>query len=200
MVRVFHKPIKVKEAEHYIVYKNDEAFSSWPFNHGLWRIDSKELLVGFTRQECTYSDSREFNHGYVGGPGSELVVSRTQDGGRTWVSLLYWQSAHKMRWNCSINEAGEMVIPGQRFVRIHKDLPKLDLDNSNHLIACGTIPNLVVLHRRAGEGLGFTSIDGGFSWSAPPFASFELEVGLWSASLHTAARWGNLTHANCQSG
>jgi len=170
MVRAFHKPVKVKKAEHYIVYKNDQAFSSWPFNHGLWRIDSKELLVGFTRQECTYSDSREFNHGYVGGPGSELVISRTKDGGRTWtepttlakrpedeIELLYQR------------KRGEIGDPRTTdFVRINKDLPKLDLDNSNHLIACGTIPN-PGSPTQAGWGRAWirTSIDGGCNWSAP---------------------------------
>ena len=170
MIRAFHKPIKPKDMEHHIVYKNARAFSSWPFNHGLWRLTDEELLVGFTRQECTYSDSREFNHGYVGGPQSELVISRTKDGGLTWdepavlvkrpeveIELLYQQ------------RLGEFGDPRTRdFVRIHSGFPTINLDNPSHLIACGTVPN-PGSPTQAGWGRTWirTSVDGGYNWTAP---------------------------------
>jgi Neuraminidase (sialidase) len=82
--RRFGKLRMAKDADHGIVYRNDNEFCSWPFTQGFFETADGTLIVNFMRASANYGDIASLNHNVVARGGSTLVSARSFDRGRTW--------------------------------------------------------------------------------------------------------------------
>ena len=76
--------MKRAEAEHVVVYRDEQYFSAWPFNGGFWQFADGELVVGFVRGRVDYAKPETVGHSQVDVDNGEQVTLRSTDGGRTW--------------------------------------------------------------------------------------------------------------------
>tara|TARA_R110002124_G_scaffold286927_4_gene469289 strand:- start:5202 stop:6488 length:1287 start_codon:yes stop_codon:yes gene_type:complete len=70
---------QVQNAEHVVVYQEEDKFLGWPANNGAWSADGVNMLVGFTRGD--YELIKD-NHN-IGG-NQESWLARSTDMGKTW--------------------------------------------------------------------------------------------------------------------
>lgn len=74
---------RLRTCEHVTVYRNEEYFSAWPFNGGMWQFADGEIAVGFVRGRCNY-DAETTRHSVVDRQNGEHMVIRSHDGGVSW--------------------------------------------------------------------------------------------------------------------
>ncbi|PZX58218.1 BNR repeat protein [Algoriphagus ratkowskyi] len=70
---------RVENAEHIVVYQEEDKFLGWPANNGAWSADGVNMLVGFTRGDYELIID---NHN-IGG-NQESWLARSSDMGQTW--------------------------------------------------------------------------------------------------------------------
>ena len=76
--------LRVRDAEHSIVYRDDREFCGWPFICGFWTTAEGHHLVAFQKKDCTYAAPEEVHHDEVAKVGPKIVTLRSQDNGRSW--------------------------------------------------------------------------------------------------------------------
>ena len=76
---------KVENAEHIVVYYEEDKFLGWPANNGEWSADGVNMLVGFTHGDYELIQN---NHNIGGNQLSWLA--RSTDMGQTWETLFFW--------------------------------------------------------------------------------------------------------------
>lgn len=122
-------PSRIPDAEHTVVYRDDDEFCSWPFNVGMWRIADDDILVAFIRCECDYSVPGNLTHRRVETYG-EIYSMRTRDGGETW------EDAGVIAHNpTTSDEARYGADP---------DPDPVDLTDPETLLTCWSAPNSAV--------------------------------------------------------
>ena len=72
-----------RDADHAVVYRNDNEFCSWPFTQGFFDT-GETLIANFVRTKANYRDVDSLNHNVVARGGSTLVSARSHDRGITW--------------------------------------------------------------------------------------------------------------------
>lgn len=141
-------PEAIPGREHAVVYRDDEEFCSWPFNVGVWRIASDDVLVVFVRHDCDYSVPSNLTHRRVETYG-EVYSMRTRDGGETW------EDAGRVADNPTTSDA---VLYGAEAAP-----DPVDLADPETLLTCWSAPNSAV------DPTGWIKVseDGGRTWGVP---------------------------------
>ena len=80
----YPKPQRPTHLDQVTIYYNRDEFCGWPFNHGFWAFDEKELLISFSRGPCSYQAPYDMGHSVVDALGGEYVTLRSTDGGQSW--------------------------------------------------------------------------------------------------------------------
>ncbi|MCR8630628.1 sialidase family protein [Paenibacillus radicis (ex Xue et al. 2023)] len=118
--------ITPKDMEHVVLYRNDNEFSSWPFNAGMWKISENNILVGFMNMPCDYTNTKHLMHRRVEFFG-RIAAVRSTDGGRTW------GVAETVADNLEVNE--QLQFGKEPTIEPH------DFSDPNTLLCCWTTPN-----------------------------------------------------------
>ena len=84
MVNSFAPALRLSDAEHGIVYRNDAEFCGWPFICGFWTAANGDYLVAFQKKPADYSDPSDINHDHVAKVGPKIVTIRSTDRGWSW--------------------------------------------------------------------------------------------------------------------
>jgi hypothetical protein len=84
-VRRIAGPRMAKNADHGVVYRQEDEFCAWPFTQGFWETADGTLVANFIRTKANYGNVDSLNHNVVmrGGP-TNLLSIRSRDRGRTW--------------------------------------------------------------------------------------------------------------------
>lgn len=146
-------PEKVRDAEHFLVYRNDREFAAWPFYCGLWKTADGSLVAGFKRVPSSYGQYADVDHTNLTRNKGHIVVIRSTTGGRSWDP-----------W--SIREVFDMAIREEKdfpggAAADWSSLPPLDFRSRDTLIMGGGIPALFAPNAR---GWMRASTDGGRTW------------------------------------
>lgn len=143
----FYTPVKPKEMENITIYRNDQEFCSWPFNAGMWRMSSDNILVGFMSIPCDYTHTQSRNHDRVETFG-RIATVRTMDEGKTWSD--------------AVTMVNNVVVADQlTYGAVKKYDQPLDFSNPNHILSCWSTPNSCDKNAKAWFAL---SKDGGITW------------------------------------
>jgi len=166
----FAPPVRVRDAEHSIVYRNDKEFAGWPFISGFWTNAAGEHLVAFKKKPSTYASPDQVHHDEVAKVGPLMVTMRSRDNGKSWGDLqpLYDLGADQ-----------ETMFAGR--AQDYSAEPRLDFTSRDVLVASGATPDYFRPHSKAWIRV---SPDGGKSWRAPILAP---QVGLPSLSGHASS-------------
>ena len=119
--------MKPSQMEHIIIYRNEAEFCSWPFNAGMWRAGSDEIVVGFMNIACDYSYPAQLSHRRVETFGNISAV-RSTDGGRTWGERDVVADNNKLNEELQYAPPAKYETPG-------------DFTNPDTLLACWSTPN-----------------------------------------------------------
>lgn len=169
MTNPFAPPQRVAQADHGIAYRNEKAFSGWPFICGFWETGNGDYIVGFQRRDADYTDPDVINHDQIAFSGPKIMTIRSRDRGRTWdessVQTLFDLGADQETWIANAPEAWTGADP-------------LDFTDPDVLVASGSTPDYFRPHSRAWIRV---STDGGESWRPPILAP---NVGFQSVSGH----------------
>jgi hypothetical protein len=144
-------PRRVADAEHYVVYRNENEFCAWPFYCGLWKTADGSIVAGFKRVPTSYEDISHYS--LVNQPG-EIVVIRSADNGRTWDRDSI-TPVHDMRI------ASEQDFPAGAAAD-WSDLPPLDFRSRDTLVMGGGVPKL--MPGTESRAWVRASTDGGRTW------------------------------------
>ncbi len=157
MPNSFAPPVRLTDAEHGVIYRNEREFAGWPFICGFWRTGNGDYLLAFQRKPADYGNAQTINHDELAmsGLGPRIVTIRSRDAGRTW-------DAAAMQ---TLFELG--VDPATAFAGQPADyaaLPPLDFTDPDTLVASGATPDFFRPHSRAWIR---ASSDGGQTWRPP---------------------------------
>lgn len=84
-IRKFAKPRPAANADHAVVYRNDDEFCAWPYTQGFWETADGTLVANFMRTKANYGNVGSINHNVVMRGGQTAVLSvRSRDRGQTW--------------------------------------------------------------------------------------------------------------------
>jgi hypothetical protein len=168
----FEPPVRARDAEHGIVYRDDKEFCGWPFISGFWTNVDGHHIVAFKKKPSAYRSAEDVHHDEVAKVGPQMVTLRSRDNGRTWdrasLQLLYDLSAPQ-----------EDIFAGRP--QDYSAEPRPDFLDRNVLVASGATPDYFRPHSRAWIRL---STDGGSSWRKPILAP---NAGLPSLSGHASS-------------
>ncbi|MBL8699674.1 MAG: exo-alpha-sialidase [Alphaproteobacteria bacterium] len=171
MTSQFQPPIRARDAEHSIVYRNDREFCGWPFISGFWTVAEGHHLVAFKKKPASYTSAADVHHDEVAKVGPQMVTLRTRDNGRSWdpgsLQLLYDLGA----------DQDAMFAGGPPDYAAD---PPVDFLDRNVLVASGATPDYFRPHSRAWIRV---STDGGSTWRRPILAT---NAGLPSLSGHAS--------------
>ena len=172
MTTRFDPPVRARDAEHTIVYRDDKEFCGWPFICGFWTNADGHHLVAFKKKPSAYRSAEDVHHDEVAKVGPQMVTMRSRDNGRTWdrdsLQLLYDLSAPQ-----------EEIFAGRP--QDYAAEPRPDFLDRNVLVASGATPDYFRPHSRAWIRL---SVDGGSSWRKPILVP---NAGLPSLSGHASS-------------
>lgn len=146
-------PQKVANAQHSIVYRNENEFAAWPYYCGLWKTKDGSIVAGFKRVPTSYGQYADVDHTNLTRNMGEIIVIRSVDNGRSWD-----KNSIISIFDMSIKE--EKDLPGGKGSD-WSDLPALDLKSRDTLIMGGGIPALFAPNARAWMR---ASTDGGRTW------------------------------------
>jgi len=86
-IRKFAKPRPARDAEHGIVYRNEDEFCAWPYTQGFWEAADGTIIANFIRTKADYGKVDSLNHNVVMRGGETALLSvRSRDRGKTWDS------------------------------------------------------------------------------------------------------------------
>lgn len=77
---------QIGDIEHVVVDYDRNRYAGHPRQHGIARFADGELAALYSRAPCAYAVSTDVQHGFKEGykSRSQVVLRRSQDGGRTW--------------------------------------------------------------------------------------------------------------------
>src|SRR5436190_15259502 len=81
-IRRFGKPRPAKNAEHGVVYRNENEFCAWPYTQGFFETGDGTLIANFIRTPADYGKVDSLNHNVVMRGGANLQSARSHDRGR----------------------------------------------------------------------------------------------------------------------
>ena len=172
MTNRFAPPVRARDADHSIVYRNDKEFAGWPFISGFWVTGEGDYLVAFKKKPAEYARPEDVHHDEVAKVGPKMVTLRSRDRGRSWdpksLQVLYDLSADQ-----------EKMFAGQP--QDYANEPPIDFSDPNVLVASGATPDYFRPHSKAWIRV---STDGGHTWRRPILAP---NVGLPSLSGHASS-------------
>src|SRR5262245_36637472 len=150
----FHlqRPIKLANARHSVVYRNDGEFCGWPFYCGLWRVGNGDLVTGFKRIKASYGGEAEISHERLTFRQGELVLIRSRDNGRSWDTS---DLTHVHRLDITAEEI-QALGPEN-----YTPEGPLDLLNPDTLIMSGAVPAFLKPNSQTWLR---ASTDGGRTW------------------------------------
>jgi BNR repeat protein len=154
MANGFDPPRPSENAQHSIVYRNDEAYCGWPFYCGLWKVKDGSLVMGFKKIRHNYSSpSAEISHDRLTVRQGHLNVIRSTNGGRSWdpASLLPVFDLKTM--------PDELAA-----ISTWASEPPVDFNDPDTLVMAGAVPMLNYPESRAWLRI---STDGGRNWRPP---------------------------------
>lgn len=171
MTNRFAPPVRARDAEHSIVYRNNREFAGWPFISGFWVTAEGHYLVAFKKKDAAYQKPEDVHHDEVAKVGPKMVTLRSRDRGRSWdpgsLQVLYDLSTDQ-----------EKLFSGPQDYATEAPI---DFTDPSVLVASGATPDYFRPHSRAWIRV---STDGGRSWRRPILAP---NVGLPSLSGHASA-------------
>ena len=74
----YPKPQRPTHLDQITIYYNRDEFCGWPFNHGFWAFDDKELLISFSRGPCSYQAPYDMGHSVVDALGGVAKPGRVR--------------------------------------------------------------------------------------------------------------------------
>ena len=156
MTQRFAPPVRVRDAEHSIVYRNDGEFAGWPFTSGFWVTANDDYVLGIKKRKVNYRDPNDITHIETAKAGPQIVTVRSHDKGLSWgeQSDLFDMGA----------DQGALFAAGPRD---YSGEPKLDFTDRNVLVASGSTPDFFCAD---GQAWIRVSVDGGYTWRPPIFA------------------------------
>lgn len=172
MIRRFEQRMRVRDADHGVVYRNNAEFCGWPFVSGFWTTAQGHHVVAFMKKPSTYREASEVNHDEVALVGPQMVTLRSRDGGYTW-------DPNSMRLLFDLSADQNAMFAKAR--TDYADMPRIDFTNRDVLVASGGTPDYFRPHSRAWIRV---STDGGDSWRPPLLAP---NLGWPSLSGHASA-------------
>jgi hypothetical protein len=153
MANGFDRPRPSRNAEHSIVYRNDNEFCGWPFYCGLWKVKDGSLLMGFKRIPASYSASAEIHHDRLTVQQGHLNLIRSTDNGKSWDA------------NSLLEVFDLKTMPEQLpDISTWDDEPPVDFSSPDTLVMAGAVPVLLYPESRAWLRI---STDGGRKWRSP---------------------------------
>lgn len=155
MANSFAPPLKLQNAEHGIAYRNEKAFSGWPFIAGFWTAANGDYLVAFQLKAADYSDPSSIHHSSLARVGTKIYTLRSRDKGRTWdgddLQLLFDLGAD--------HDKNFAELPAD-----YSAEEPLDFTDPNVLVATGAIPTYF---QPSSQAWVRVSTDGGHNWRHP---------------------------------
>jgi hypothetical protein len=151
----FQKPVKVRRAEHGIVYRNDREFCGWPFYCGLWKMPDGDVVTGFKKITNAYGDPGEVSHTRLTVGQGRLFLIRSHDDGATWDP-----DSQIPVFDLADDAARILSQNGESYA----GQPPLDFLDPNVVVMAGALPALLKPDSRAWVR---ASSDGGKSWREP---------------------------------
>lgn len=146
---------RIAGAEHGIVYRDEKAFSGWPFTSGFWQTGNGDYLVGIKKMDADYSDPDAINHDQVAKAGPKIVTIRSKDKGMTWdpnsLQVLFDLGADQ-------RALFDNAPPD------YSEEPPIDFTDPDVLVASGGTPDFF---RPQSDAWVRVSTDGGESWRHP---------------------------------
>jgi hypothetical protein len=166
----FQPPVRARDAEHAIVYRNDREFAGWPFISGFWATAEGHYVVAFKKKNAAYQAPEDVHHDEVAKVGPKMVTLRSRDRGRTW-------DAESLQVLFDLSADPEQIFTGPQD---YAGEPRPDFADGNVLVASGATPDYFRPHSRAWIRV---SADGGHTWRRPILAP---NVGLPSLTGHAS--------------
>ena len=151
MTNSFTHPTLISNAEHGIVYRNEDEFCGWPFICGFWRTGAGDLLIAFQKKPANYADPSAINHDMLAQVGPQIVTIRSRDKGQTWD-----KSGMQVLFQLGVEHSEVFDGPVD-----YSAEPPLDFTNPDTLVASGSTPDYFRPHSRAWIR---ASSDGGHNW------------------------------------
>jgi hypothetical protein len=155
MMNRFEKPRPAHNAEHGIVYRNQEEFAAWPFLGGLWRRANGEIVAAFTRNHCVYTKPDDIHHDVLSVSRGRVSIIRSRDDGASW-------GADSVKTVFDMATTAEEIAAGG--TETYRDELRVDFLDRDVLVLSGAIPAHFVPTARPWISL---SVDGGHSWRRP---------------------------------
>lgn len=154
MANGFDSPRPSKNAEHSIVYRNDDEYCGWPFYCGLWKVKDGSLVAGFKRIAHNYnSPLSDISHDRLVVRKGHLHVIRSTDNGKSWDPD-------------SLKPVFDLkTMPDELdSLSAWADEPPVDFNDPDTLVMAGAVPVLMYPESRAWLRI---STDGGRNWRQP---------------------------------
>lgn len=151
----FDRPRRSRDADHGVVYRNENEFAAWPFYNGLWRVSDGDLVFGFKIVPCIYSEAGEVHHDHLSVGKGHIVTMRSHDDGASWDSSTLQQVM-------DLSLSADDVVAGGR--QDYRDEAPLDFTDPDVLVMSGALPALFTPQSRTWLRV---SSDGGRSWRRP---------------------------------
>jgi hypothetical protein len=151
----FDKPAPSRNAEHGIVYRNDQEFCGWPFYCGLWKTGNGDLVASFKKIPNRYSSPGEIHHDRLTVRQGKLFTIRSADNGRSWDPASQHAVFDLATTAQEIADGGAPDYAGE---------PPVDFTDRDVLVMAGAVPVLLGPDSRAWMRL---SSDGGRTWRKP---------------------------------
>lgn len=155
MTNSFEPAQRLTDAEHGIVYRDDKAFSGWPFTSGFWQSANGDYILGMKKVAADYSDTSAINHDQVAKSGPKIMTIRSTDKGRTWdagtLQLLYDLGPDQASMFDNAPPDYSACAP-------------FDFSDPDVLVACGGTPDTF---RPNSDTWLRVSTDGGETWRHP---------------------------------
>lgn len=155
MTNRFEPRLRVRDAEHSVVYRNDHEFAGWPFNCGLWTTAEGHYVVAFRILACDYANPGSVHHDEISKIGTRMVTLRSEDAGRSWdIKTL------QVLFDLTVNQDEIFADRPQDY----SAEPRLDFQDRNVFVASGATPDYFRPYSRAWIRV---SGDGGRTWRPP---------------------------------
>ncbi|MBT2188215.1 sialidase family protein [Sphingobium nicotianae] len=146
---------KAKNAQHSVVYREEDEFCAWAFYCGLWKTADGSIVAGFKRVPTAYGSAQEIDHTNMTRNKGEIVVIRSTDNGKSWD-----RNSIVPIFDMAIKS--EKDFPGGAAAD-WSGLPPLDFRSRDTLIMGGGVPALFAPNARCWMR---ASTDGGRTWRA----------------------------------